>query len=78
VSDWFSLDSLITVLDGLWHWRFWACMAPAGALAYISFLIFGLTPIGWIFIIGLLLVGFIAGIVWDWSHSSEQAWFFSR
>jgi len=53
-------------------------MATAGALAYISFLIFGLTTIGWIFIIGLLLVGFIAGIVWDWSHRSEEPGFFSR
>ena len=69
---------IIHVLDVLWHWRFWACMAPAGALAYISFLIFGLTAIGWTFIIGLIIIGFIAGIVWDWSHSSEEPWFFTR
>jgi hypothetical protein len=53
-------------------------MAPAGALAYISFLIFGLTPIGWTFIIGLLIIGLIAGCAWDWSHSSEEPWFFTR
>jgi hypothetical protein len=53
-------------------------MAPAGALPYISFLIFGLTTIGWAFIIGFLIIGFIAGIWWDWFHSSEEPWFFSR
>jgi hypothetical protein len=76
--EWLSFDTLVSVLDVLWHWRFWACMAPAGALAYISFLIFGLTPIGWTFIIGLLIIGLIAGCAWDWSHSSEEPWFFTR
>jgi len=78
VSDWFGIDELFQILDFLWHWRFWACMAPAGGLAYISFLIFGLTTIGWAFIIGFLIIGFIAGIWWDWFHSSEEPWFFSR
>ncbi len=78
MNDWFSLDCLITVLDVLWHWRFWACMAPAGALAYISYLILGLTAVGWAFIIGFLVIGFIAGIWWDWFHSSEEPWFFTR
>jgi hypothetical protein len=78
VSDWFGIDELFQILNFLWHWRFWACMAPAGALAYISFLIFGLTTIGWALIIGFLIIGFIAGIWWDWSHSSEEPGFFSR
>lgn len=78
MNDWFSLDSLITVLDVLWHWRFWACMAPAGALAYISYLILGLTTIGWIFIIGFLVIGFIAGILWDWFYWSEESIFYGR
>lgn len=53
-------------------------MAPAGALAYISYLILGLTTIGWIFIIGFLVIGFIAGILWDWFYWSEESIFYGR
>ncbi|MFM7188629.1 MAG: hypothetical protein ACKO14_12510 [Armatimonadota bacterium] len=76
--DWITLDNVIGVIDVLWHWRFWACMAPAGALAYIAYLVLGLSTAGLAFIVVFLLAGFILGIAWDWFHSSEESWFFSR
>jgi hypothetical protein len=78
MGDWISLDNVIGVIDVLWHWRFWACMVPAGALAYVAYLILGLTTLGLALIIVFLLAGFILGIIWDWSHSSEEPWFFTR
>ena len=61
------VQATVDVLELIFHWRVWACVAAGLALAFTLDWLFPAYVGPWTFI-ALPIAGLVTGLLWEWSR----------